>query len=104
MAYKLVLTNSFEKDLDEIIGYISNSLYNKTAARKLYREVKDKLKKVCEQPKMFPLRSEEELLQGGYRSFVVGNYIVFYTADSDKEIVYAQMMIYGYKDIENLLR
>lgn len=39
MAYKLVKTDSFQRDLDTAIGYIALSLENKTAAVSLLKAI-----------------------------------------------------------------
>lgn len=41
MAYKLEFTETFEKDLDSILDYTINKLFNPIAAARLYKGVKE---------------------------------------------------------------
>ncbi len=54
MAYRLELTETFEKDLDSILDYMTNNLFNSTAAATFYKNVKSTFSQVVSFPEMFP--------------------------------------------------
>lgn len=85
MAYKLEFTDTFENDLDSILFYISDKLSNPKAADRLYENIKNTFDSVSGYPKC----------SHNYNYFVVENYLVFYTIDTEQQIIYAQSIIYG---------
>ena len=99
MAYKLEFTQTFEKDLDSILDYIVNKLFNPTAAKSLYKNVKSTFASVAEFPEMFPLHPLEQLSKMGYHYCQIGNYLAFYTVDVEEQTVYARAMVYGPADL-----
>lgn len=101
MAYRLVFTETFEKDLDGILDYMINKLYNHTAASVFYRNVKNTFGKVTAHPQMYPLHPLKRYSDKGYRFFTVGNYLAFYSADDEQKIIYARAMVYGAMDLDN---
>ena len=54
MAYKIVKTDSYQRDLDGVVGYIALSLVNKTAAVSLL----DAVEKVYDDLERMPLMYE----------------------------------------------
>lgn len=97
MAYELILTENFTNDLDSILDYFINSLYNKTAAVRLYSQIKKSLVSATDFPEMFPIH--KRFGNGEYHFFTVGNFIVFYSADHDRQTVFAEAVVYGKRDI-----
>ena len=99
MAYKLVFTDTFEKDLDSILDHIANKLFNSAAAAALYKNVKSTFASVAEFPEMFPFHPLDQIGDKGYRYCQIGNYLAFYTVDDKQQTVYAAAMIYGASDL-----
>lgn len=102
MAYKLVFTESFERDLDSVLDYIINKLYAPTAAADLYAQIKKTFSAVADFPEMFPIHSLKKHNDKEYRFFIVGNYLVFYSVDKENCIIYARAMVYGLMDLPAL--
>lgn len=87
MDYKITITYSANKDLDEIVDYIVNHLFNTTAAKDLLNDIEDKYKQLAKFPYMFEEVRDKILKKKGYRKIVVKNYIILYLIDElDKEI------------------
>lgn len=99
MAYKLEYTETFEKDLDSILDYTINKLLNPTAAVTFYKKVKSTFSQVVDFPEMFSLHPLKRLSDKGYRFFTVGNYLAFYTIDTERQIIYARAIVYGAMDL-----
>ncbi|MBQ9207978.1 MAG: type II toxin-antitoxin system RelE/ParE family toxin [Oscillospiraceae bacterium] len=102
MVYKLEYTRSFEEDLDSTLDYLKNILYNSAAASKLYNDIKKTFELVCVQPEMFPLHKLKRIRDRGYRYFTIGNYLIFYSVDHEKHIIFAHTIIYGARELNNI--
>lgn len=99
MAYRLEFTETFEKDLDSILDYMINKLLNPTAAATFYKNVKNTFGKVADHPEMFPLHPLKRLADKGYHFCPIGNFLAFYTIDSEQQTVYAAAIVYGAMDL-----
>ena len=86
MAYKYSITESAEKDLDEILDYISNKLCNKTAAREFYDELLSSFAVVCDFPQSGMLLDNSIIKEDSIRKIFVGQYIAYYKFE-EKEII-----------------
>lgn len=103
MAYKIVKTDSFQRDLDAVVGYIALSLENRSAARALL----DAIGKVYDNLECMPLMYEAcrdpYLHELGFRKAVVHNYVIIYKVDEEQETVYVLRLFHGWQDYKNLL-
>ncbi len=104
MAYKVVITESFENDLDLVTAYLSQTLQNPAAAGKLLKKAEETVRLIAEHPFMFSLFSDEELEQKRYRNAPVGNYQLFYRVDESAKTVYILRFLYAGRDIASLFR
>jgi toxin ParE1/3/4 len=82
-----------ESDLREIWGYIASD--SSTAADRLLDAIFSKAELMATQPELGQLRPE---LAPGLRSFLVGNYVVFYRPWADGIVV--ARVIHGARDVE----
>lgn len=71
MAYKLVISQSFADDLDDILSYISNKLYNHTAAKRLLANAEDVVSYIKDNPFLYPLYHDKKLAERGYHYAVI---------------------------------
>ena len=99
MAYRLEFTETFEKDLDSILDYMISKLKNPTAAATFYGSVKNTFGKVVHFPEMYPLHPLKRLSDKGYHFCPIGNFLAFYTIDSEQQIIYARAIVYGPMDL-----
>ena len=103
MAYRIIITNEADADIDEIIGYIVNSLKNPIAAGKLLSEIKSSYDILTESPEAFAYCNDSYLREQGYRKIPVKNYIIFYRVDHAEKSVYILRVIYGRRDYASLI-
>ena len=89
---KLRVSREAEEDLLEIWRYISER--NESAAIRLITDINAKYETLLEFPGMG--RSREEL-GPGYRSFVVGNYVIYYRLIEDG--IEIARVLHGSRDI-----
>ncbi len=62
MAFSVQFTERVAYDLDDILRYINEELYNPQAAGKFYEAVQKKIVQISENPFIFPLYHDEKLL------------------------------------------
>lgn len=82
MDYKIEITDTAYKELDDILEYIAVKLKNIAAAKKLFNDFNSGLENIA----MFPLsmaKIKNDKNNGDYRKFFVGNYIVIYKIDCE---------------------
>ena len=99
MAYKLVKTDSFQRDLDAVIGYIEN----KTAAASLLDAIEQCYDGIERMPLMYEACHDPHLRELGYRKVVIRNYIMIYQVDKDRETVNILRLFHGRQDYEKLI-
>ena len=87
MAYKIVKTDSFQRDLDGAVGYIVLSLTNKTAAASLLDAVEKIYDDLERMPLMYGFCDDPHLRDLKYHKAVIKNYIMVYTVDEDAKVV-----------------
>lgn len=103
MAYKVRVSESAERDVDEILSYIADKLSNPKAAADFADALEEKYGELEEHPLMFELSRNERLAQRGYRRFVVGSYVALYLVNEGDQIVDVARIFYGRRDYEKYI-
>lgn len=103
MAYKLIKTDSFQRDLDAVVAYIALSLENKVAAASLLDAVEKSCDGIERMPLMYEACRDPHLKELGYRKAVVHKYMIIYKVDSETEAVYLMRLFHGRQDYEKLI-
>ena len=85
--FTLEITASAEDDLDQITDYLGTTLANPPAATAFLEEVERISDSLEETPLIFPLCSDPQLAELGYRKAVVRAYILVYEIDEDAQVV-----------------
>lgn len=101
MTYKLIFSESFCNDLDEAMSYISNKLYNPSAADRLLADTQKSIAALSDNPFMYPLYHDDKLAKRGYRYIIVSNFLVFYKVDETAQEVHIARFLYGSRNITN---
>ena len=101
MPYKILVTKSFESDLDSVLLYIAGTLKNRSAASSMLKKVKDNIAMLDSAPLAFPIYPH--ISRNEYRFIPVGNYLFFYHVDESKAIVYIDRFLYSARNIEAVL-
>jgi plasmid stabilization system protein ParE len=99
--FKLTYSYFYRDELRSAINYIRQDLKNPIAAQRLKGEVKKHVKKIKENPFMYPAVPDEYLAAKGFRFTMVKNYLLFYTVE-EKEIILLRFL-YGHRDWMNIL-
>jgi len=104
MAYKVQMTESADKDLEEIADYIAIKLSNPKSATELLDEFLEKKKLLVKSPLIYPLCSNLRLQEEGYHRFLFkNNFIALYLINKDNKIVTIMRIFYAKRDYEKLI-
>lgn len=96
------LTQKADADLDDIVGYIAVELANPKAAS----DFVDKLQEAIVEARSFPESGSlvvNEFVPNTDRK-LVGNYIMYYLPDSDEKMIFVLRIIYGRRNMDEILR
>ncbi len=99
MAFKVKFSEQAATDLDEILTYLSETLYAPQAAQRFYDAVSKQLGILADNPRIYPLHRDDRLNAPGLRFVTMGNYLLFYTVDDIGSIVYIARILYGKRDL-----
>lgn len=103
MAYKIIMTELAEQDLDHILGYIAHALANPSAAASFANAVEACYSDLEELPLMYELCHDPRLRALEYHKAVIKNYIMVYRVDETAKTVYILRFFYGRQDYEKLI-
>ena len=92
--YKLEYLPVAQRDMVEIVRYISGELQNPAAADRLAMELVNAAESVLTFP--YPLKCE-------YRKILVQNFLMFYWVDEEKKLVTVARVVYAKRDVAKLL-
>ena len=101
MRKLIVYSEKSKKVLIEIYNYIAYYLYNEVAARKIIFKIMHKIKQLSEFPFLYPINVDYKIKNNSVHSFSVENFLVFYTIESETDIVLILSIIYAKRDILN---
>lgn len=93
MGYSIKFTEEFLEEIDEICEYISLNLKASRAANILRKKVINNVLLIEKLPKIFSKIDKFDKAKRQYRKFIVNNYIILYTIDEDKKIIYISICI-----------
>lgn len=100
--FKLKITGSAREDINSIESYISLNLSSDNIARKTILDIKNAVKSLEVMPQRHRIYKSSSL-GIAIRSFPVRNYLIFYSIDLDKKIVYILRILYAKRNIDKIL-
>lgn len=101
--YRVIITEKAIKDIMEISEYISITLLDDEAAKKLVEKMEIAIQSLADTPKRNALLKDKELCLKGIRRIIVGNYIIFYIC-SDKDLLVSVIrVLYNKREWENII-
>ena len=108
MTYKIEYLSSALRDLTQIADYIGVKLNNPEASDRLSESIVSTIDKLAEMPYRYPIyyplaAFPVKPLKLEYRKLVVKNYLVFYWLNEEKHLVTIARVIYGGRNIDNIL-
>ncbi len=101
--YKVLMTEPAVDDLQEIVQYISDELFEPVIAKKLVGKIKEAVMSLDKLPTRHALVADERLAMQEIRKLIVENYIAFYMISEKDETVTIIRILYSRRDWEHLL-
>ena len=101
--YKLEYLLVAQRDMVEIVRYISGKLQKPDAADCLVMELVNVAERVITFSYALPAYQPIRLLKREYRKILVQNFLMFYWVDEEKKLVTVARVIYAKRDICRLL-
>lgn len=102
--YSYRFTEKAVQDFDEILRYISVDLANPIAAQNLGKKVFEKIDVVRAFPDSGAPIDNEFLSDKAVRKLLVDNYIIYYKAHYDEKIISIVRIVYGKRNLDEILR
>ena len=103
VSYKLEYLPVAQRDMIEIVRYISEELKNPIAADRLAVELVGAAESVLTFPYALPVYQPIRSLKHEYRKILVRNFLIFYWVDEEKKLVTVARVVYAKRDIGRLL-
>lgn len=103
MEYFVFLTEQAKSDLDEIYSYISVELKSKKSAENVIDALHQAMRGLSLMPSRYHQFPNEPWLSEGVRYFTVRNYSIFYTVDENNLSVSIVHVIYGKRNLPQVL-
>lgn len=101
--FEVKIVEAAEQDLNQIFGYITDTLHEPEAAVRLLASFRDAINSLQQLPfRQRPLQ-EEPYASLGVRRLFVGNYIAFYSAVEENSVVYVLRVLYKRREWQALL-
>ena len=98
MSYKIFITEYAKGQMKMIIDYITYNLLNPTAANKLADNIIDRIDKLTQYPRIYPV-VEKETIQGyETRRIIIGSFYVYYWILEEQKEIYVSAVTYGKRD------
>lgn len=103
MKWKVKYSAEAKQDLEGIYDYISSVLSEPQIAKGQVERILSSVKKLDLMPQRYRLCDYEKWSKQGVRFLTVDNYIVFYLPDETEKSVTVIRIMYGGRDINNIL-
>ena len=103
MAYNYSFTREAEKDFDEILHYMTDTLDNPSAASAFMEKMEKVISEIRHFPKCGSLVENEFITQKGIRKMPISNYLLYYRLNEIDECIHILRIIYGRRNMNNIL-
>ncbi|MCL2105545.1 MAG: type II toxin-antitoxin system RelE/ParE family toxin [Oscillospiraceae bacterium] len=94
---------AYKQELTEILRYIAYELYAPEAARRLNRQIDQKLNQLQRSPALGKIHISASG-QTDYRRLLVKNYTIFYKVDEDAHTINLCRVLYARRDFNSLIQ
>ena len=94
--FAVIISDDAKKDIVDVLNYISENLFNPTAANKLWEEMKDAVNRASMFPYAMQEFKDEKITQGkSYRRLDVNNYVLIYRIKEEQKEIYVLAVFYA---------
>lgn len=102
-SYSLKFTPKAGEDLEQVYSYISEKLFNSSAANDLLEKIEQNIMRLKNFPYSCSLVSDELLKSKGYRKLIIENYIVFHLINESEKQIVIMRILYGAQNYQEFL-
>lgn len=102
-TYNIEITEPAERDLYEIMAYVSKELLEPNTAKKIISKIAEAIGSLEEFPLRNGLVADERLSHKGIRKIMVDNYIIFYIVTEERKTVTVVRILYSKRNWMGLL-
>ena len=95
MAYNIVITQQADRDMDQILAYLTQQLFSEQAAAALVVQYTDVLEKLEQFPNLFETVRNVGQVRKEYRKFRMGNYVGVYRVQEEEKRVIILRIFHG---------
>lgn len=97
--YAWKMTPLAEADIDGVLSYITELLSNKAAAERLLSALNKTINNICAFPMAYAGCESYFISDVNYRHAIIGNYVLFYRVNEEKEQVEILRFLYSGRNI-----
>lgn len=101
--YKVIIEEAAEKDLNNIVLYIAETLYEPITAQRILFAIREKIMALCDMPLRYSLVKEESYASLGVRKMPIENYTAFYLVDEERREVHVFRILHNRREWQNLI-
>ena len=102
--YHIQITKRAERDIQDTLAYISETLHNPSAALDLFDEAEKQLQSLSDLPDRNPLVHDAILAANGIRIQLINNYIAFYIINEAAKTVTIIRFMYSRRNWMSILK
>lgn len=103
-TYNVVLTNKADLDFADIFAYVAVTLTTPKAASDLVLKLHNSMQALSTSPFRCPLAKDNYLAAQGFRTLIIGNYVVFYVVDKSIRQVIIHRILYAKRNYLRLFK
>lgn len=102
-TYSVIYSPKALEDLRGIFMYIKFKLKNPTAAENQVKRIRNEVRLLDFMPARFVLADWEPWKSMGVHKISIDKYVIFYTVDENEKTVTIVRIVYGGRDLKNIL-
>lgn len=101
--YDVFLSVQAERDLKEIVNYLTFNLQEPKVAKDIVNEIDKSILSLEEMPYKYSLIKDSVMKEAAIRKIIVRKYIIFYKIDETNKRVGIVRVMYGRRDWQKLI-
>jgi len=101
--YKIEIENAAERDMYNILSYITETLKEPASALRLYTSIKEQIVKLSTMPERNSIVDDQPYASIGVRRLFIENYVLFYVIDEPVLTVHIIRVLYNRREWHSLL-
>lgn len=103
LEYKIEIENVAERDMYNILSYITEILKEPASALRIYKSLKEQIGKLSTMPARNRVVDDQPYSSIGVRRLFVENYVVFYIIDETEQTVHVIRVLYNRREWQSIL-